>query len=115
MGYQEFWHSYREEVRERFPLVEERLKQIMTEDTVANRWREYFQSTAAFLGRLCALYEEIIGGDYFKKSLKQLQTENHALYEEILPQNYAKSYANPAYAAGKLGEAFGKLLRIYAR
>lgn len=115
MGYQEFWHSYREEVRERFPLVEERLKQIMTEDTVANRWREYFQSTAAFLGRLCALYEEIIGGDYFKKSLKQLQTENHALYEEILPQNYAKSYANPAYAAGKLGEAFGKLLgMLYA-
>ncbi len=115
MGYQEFWHSYREEVEERFPLVQERLKQIVTEDTVANRWREYFQSTAAFLGGLCALYEEIIAGNYFEKSLKLLQTENHALYEEILPENYANSYANPAYAAEKLGETFGKFLgMLYA-
>ena len=58
MGYQEFWHSYREEVEERFPLVQERLKQIVTEDTVANRWREYFQSTAAFLGRSVAASPE---------------------------------------------------------
>lgn len=112
MGYQKFWNSYREEVKERFPLVEERLQKIITEETVAGRWREYFQRTAAFLGRLCALEEEITAGNYFKKGLKQLQTENHALYEDILPENYAKSYANPAYAVGQLGEAFGKLLSM---
>lgn len=112
MGYQKFWRSYREEVKERFPLVEERLQKIITEETVAGRWREYFQRTAAFLGRLCVLEEEITAGNYFKKGLKQLQTENHALYEDILPENYAKSYANPAYAAGQLGQAFGKLLSM---
>ncbi len=133
MGYQEFWLPYREEVKERFPLVAGRLKQIGAEETVAVCWREYFRRTAAFLSRLIEVEEEIYeaskaaqperdgacGRELFtgaaQKSMERLQMENHALYEDILPENYGESYANPAYAAAKLGEGMGRLLcMLYA-
>ena len=112
MGYQEFWQTYREEVQERFPLVAERLGQIEAEETVACRWREYFHHTAAFLRKLFCLEEEISAGLLGSKSLEELQSENRALYEDILPENYKKSYGNPAYAAEQLGEEYGKLLSM---
>ncbi len=128
MGYQEFWQSYREEVEERFPLVEERLEQIESEETVAVRWRGYFRHTAAFLRRLCLLEEEIyagilqsgnlqvgLPGFFANKSLEELQSLNLELYEDILPGHYGQSYGNPAYAAEQLGDGYGKLLgMLYA-
>lgn len=128
MGYREFWQTYREEVKERFPLMRERLLQIGTEETVTSRFREYFQHTAGFLGNLCQLEEEIYAGteehagaeeasaDFFvSKGLEELQAQNKALYEEIFPENYKESYANPACAVKRLGEAYGKLLcMLYA-
>lgn len=111
MGNQEFWQTYREEARERFPLVVERLKEIETEETVA-QCREYFQHAAVFLGKLCRLEEEYYGGAWAQKSLEELQAENHALYEEILPENYGSSYANPSYAARRLGEEYGKMFSM---
>ena len=128
MGYQEFWRSYREEVEERFSLVEERLQQIEKEETVAVRWRGYFRHTAAFLRRLCLLEEEIYAGilqgrdlqdgllEFFSnKSLEELKSLNRMLYEDILPEHYAQSFGNPAYAAEQLGKGFGRLLgMLYA-
>lgn len=128
MSYREFWQTYREEVQERFPLMVERLLQIETEETVACRFRGYFQHAAAFLGSLCRLEEEIYAGnrenagageasaDFFAgKSVEELQAENKALYEEILPENYEESYGNPVYAVKQLGEDYGRLLgMLYA-
>lgn len=112
MGYQEFWRTYREEVQERFSLVMERLEQIETEETVAYRWRGYFQHTAAFLRKLCCLEEQYYCGAWEHKSLEELQEENRALYEEILPENYEKSYGNPSYAVEQFGEEYGKMFSM---
>ncbi len=112
MGYQEFWQTYREEVTERFPLVVERLKQMETEETVAHCWSKYFQQTAVFLGKLCRLEEEYYKGAWAQKSMEELQAENHMLYEELLPENYSRSYANPSYAAEQLGEEYGKVFSM---
>ena len=38
-----------------------------------------------------------------------MKQRNHALYEDILPENYENSFANPAYAVKMLGEEFGVL------
>jgi hypothetical protein len=32
------------------------------------------------------------------------------MYEDILPENYGQSYANPSYAAARLGDERGKLM-----
>lgn len=115
MGYQDFWQPYRREVEERFPLMVERLEQIETEETVAVPFRSYFRHTASFLRNLCQLEEEIYAGAWENKSLQEMSTENQMLYKEILPQHYAESYGNPAYAVAQMGEVYGKLLgMLYA-
>lgn len=115
MGYREIWQAYREETKERFPLVMERLEKIETEETVQQPYRNYFRYAAAFLRRLGELEEEIISGKWEEKSLEEVQQENRLLYEELLPGNYEKSYGNPAYAVRELGEHYGKILSaLYA-
>lgn len=43
--------------------------------------------------------------DIHKMSLKELAGENHMLYEDILPQNYAASFANPDYIVSEFEKA----------
>lgn len=54
-----------------------------------------------------------------KEGIEKVPTErlkqwNQQLYEDILPEQYEKSYANPAFAAGCFGSDMGKLLSAYA-
>ena len=39
-----------------------------------------------------------------------LQERNHRLYEDILPEHYEESFANPDYAVKELGEGYGQIL-----
>lgn len=97
-------------LQERFLLAYERILQIETEEghPVCT---DYFQKTARFIGKLCSIYnrrkENGAAG-----SLALLQQENREIYEDILPENYGTSYANPAYAAKIGGEEYGRLLSV---
>lgn len=115
MGYCEVWQPYREAVKERYPLVLERLEQIETEETVKQPYLDYFRRGASFLRRLGGLEKEVTSGAWDKKSLEEMSRQNYSLYEEILPEHYGESYGNPEYAVLKLGEPYGKLLgALYA-
>ncbi len=46
-------------------------------------------------------------------SFKELKKLNLELYADILPEHYAVSYANPAYAKELLGEEYGPLLAAF--
>lgn len=113
MGYQEILKPYTEEAEERYGLVMERLHEITTEETVQSPYREYFQHVAGFLLKLKEEEAKIAGK--VVRTLKEWETVNRELYEEILPENYGKSYGNPDYAAENLGETYGKMLSaLYA-
>lgn len=115
MSYQEVLKPYREEVAERYPLVMERIEQIETEETVAQPFRNYFRQVALFLKAIRKEEEEITSGHAKNRTIQEWQKVNHALYEEILPENYEESYANPAFAEKMLGETFGKMFSaLYA-
>lgn len=115
MSYQEVLKPYREEVAERYPLVMERLEQIETEETVAEPYRDYFRKVAQFLQMLKKEEEVLTGGGADKRTFEEWQKVNHGLYEEILPENYGKSYDNPAFAEEVLGDTFGKMFSaLYA-
>ena len=45
---------------------------------------------------------------------RNVEADNEALYGEIRPEAYGHSYANPAYAAARLGETFGGALSLLA-
>lgn len=116
MSYQKLNEPYRQEVEERYPLVMERIAAIVTEETTPEPFREYFQRVASFIMQMHNTEQEIAAGDYFKQPLEALKTENEKVYEDVLPEQYDTSYANPAYAVRMLGEDYGRLLSmLYAR
>ncbi|MDC7291154.1 aminopeptidase [Blautia schinkii] len=88
---------------ERYTLAKERIMEIAGEDLVKEPFCDFFKRTADFLRKTM----EVLDGKDNSLSLEELKERNLALYEDILPDNYASSYGNPAYAAKKLGE-YGK-------
>lgn len=95
---------------ERFELAMERIGEIAGESTVEEPYRSYFKRTAGFLLTMEGLYGEIINGNTKTYTLEQWKTLNKSLYQDILPENYQKSYANPDYAQDMLGESYSKPL-----
>lgn len=97
-------------ITQRYELAVERISGILEEETVAEIYRPYFKKMSAFIGMLCGLKEELESGEFQKFTVSELQERNHALYEDILPENYDMSYANPAYAVKRLGMEYGQML-----
>lgn len=107
--------SEKEGYQERYDLSVARLKEMQAEDTTAEPFREYFRQMAGFALQLAEISRQIMDGSWHRLSLARLQEGNHALYADILPEHYEKSYANPAYAGAVFGEEWGKLLSfLYA-
>ncbi|MFQ9153070.1 MAG: hypothetical protein ACLR6B_18015 [Blautia sp.] len=97
-------------LRERFELAMERIGEIAGEATVPEIYQPYFRRTAGFILTMEGLYGEIRNGHTENYTLKEWQTLNRSLYLDILPEHYAKSFANPDYALKELGETHSKLL-----
>lgn len=115
MDYCLLWKEENEAVRERYELAVERIREIESEETVKEPFREYFRRTAAFIGMMDQLHQLVEDGSFREQSLDEMKAWNHRLYEDILPGQYETSFANPAYAAEKLGEGYGQMLSfLYA-
>ena len=99
----EEWEGLDEWMRERYELARMRVLQVEAEESAAEPFRDFFQKTAAFLGEAIRVMED----SREDIPLKELEERNHRLYQDVLAEQYAGSYGNPAYAAEKLGE-YGK-------
>lgn len=110
MDYREQLRDINDSVRERYELAMERIRQIESEDAAAPAYRDYFQSTAGFIGRMDELWKRRETKKSLEYSLEELQIQNEAMYADILPQNYGNSYANPVFATERLGGVFGAIL-----
>lgn len=96
---------------ERFELAAERVSEIAAHTEVkCECFEKYFNNTAVFVERMIHLFNDIADNRYENSNIEQLQKLNYSLYEDILPDNYDSSYANPAYAVKQLGEDYGRLL-----
>lgn len=95
---------------ERFMLMKERVLEIQEEELVKDPYRDFFRRTAAFITQMLQVYDKIQAGWLDSASLEELEANNQAMYQDILPQNYEKSYGNPSYAQAMLGEEMGQLL-----
>lgn len=97
-------------VLERFELAKDRLQSIQEEHLGKAEFDDYFHQIANFLLYIIDTYDWAVSGKKETDSLENLKTRNHKLYEDVLPENYDNSYANPSYAVEKLGKEFGQLL-----
>ena len=114
MGYQECYKETNELAAERYELVAERIAEIAEAAQAPEPFAEYFRTNAAYLQSLRALYEKGKSGSLAARSMEECEADNEALYGEIRPEAYGHSYANPAYAAARLGETFGGALSLLA-
>ena len=102
----------REILQERLELALLRIREIPGEDFQGAEllpWKEYFTTVAKFLLLIEDTRQFLEQGKQATATLEELQQRNRALYEDILPENYENSFANPAYAVKMLGEEFGVL------
>ena len=98
------------EIKERYDMAMERIREIKEENEVREPLRDYFHKVSDFLILVDNVAGMINDGSYSGLSLNELKTLNKSLYEDIEGDNYLTSYANPAYACNKLGRKYGKLL-----
>lgn len=97
---------------ERYELAVQRIQEIEKEELLEGAILKYFGSVARFLMDIDGYYTFVKNGNIDKASLEELQQWNLRLYEDILPCNYENSFANPAYAAAKLGEEYGPYFAV---
>ena len=95
---------------ERYELAAERIRQIPKEEAVSLPFRRYFQSVSEFVLLLLDLKKMMEDGSYEKLPIEEKKDWNHKLYADILPEQYAESYADPTYAVKELGEGYGQIL-----
>ena len=110
MDYKKMFEQENEGIMERFQLSMERISQMTSEQTVSQPFCDYFSKTAAFIQMMGDYYQLLENGKQCLTSMEERKEWNQKFYEDILPGAYDTSYANPAYAVGKLGEGYGQLL-----
>ena len=122
MKYQEIYREANESVAERFELASERIREIAGEvypqaKSVSENpgeygeiFRDYFEKTASFILLTLEVLIMQQRGQLECRSLAECEEWNRLLYQDILPEHYGQSYANPDYAVQQLGAEFGGIL-----
>lgn len=117
MSYQEIYAKNNARAAERFELVCERIREAAGAPEVQAEYADYFQRTAEFLLLTVKVLRMQQEGALENRSMEDCEALNQELYADLLPgdHGYEKSYANPAYAVKKMGEALGgPLCFLYA-
>lgn len=99
----------------RYELAVSRIREMMDEETVEEKFRDYFRTVGAFVLLIDETNQKLRSGSFEKYSMEELAAWNAKLYEDILPDVYDRSYGNPAYTTEKLGAEYGPVLSaLYA-
>ena len=97
-----------EQCTQRHELAVERLRTIVTEETVNTAYISYFQDCTLFLLELENTRKKLEDGSWDSLSLEEKRSLNRILYSDIIGEKYQTSYANQDYACEKLGQEMGK-------
>ena len=99
----------------RYELAISRIREMMDEETVEEKFRDYFRMVGKFILLIDETNRKLKDGSFEKYSMEELKAWNTKLYEDILADTYNISYGNPAYAVEKLGAEYGSVLSaLYA-
>jgi leucyl aminopeptidase (aminopeptidase T) len=97
-------------IEERYELALARIREMQTEETTGTQYQDYFHKMAEFVLLIDEVHTSLLDGSYYRKSVEEMAQVNTRLYQDILPEHYETSYANPDYATEKLGREHGQLL-----
>ncbi|MCD6328911.1 MAG: aminopeptidase [Candidatus Cloacimonetes bacterium] len=73
----------------------------------------FYYDAGIFMLKICEFEKGCTPEHFTTESSLTLMEENKSFFEIIFPENYKKSWANPAYAVSKLGDNFGQLFSYF--
>ncbi len=97
-------------MEERFELAAARVEEISRLAETDERFQPFFKENAEYLAIMAEEYRWVAVGNLKKASLPELQRHNEICFIDLIGKNYDTNYANPAWAAEKLGKEYGQLL-----
>lgn len=100
---QELWKEDNDVIKDRLDLAWNRIRMMKEEHSTVPPFQDYFCQTAGNILKA----ELQFAFDYVNYSIEELQAMNQAMYDEIRPECYKTSYANPEYAEAVLGKEYG--------
>lgn len=111
MSFREINHKNNEEYWERLELVMERIEAVSEEEAsgVEELYRGYFFEMSELFVVLYKLAEASLSGKLAEISTLEGEKINRRLCLDV-EEDYADSYANPAYAVSRMGWEYGPLL-----
>ena len=93
-------------MRERFDCARERIENMSLDQDVIPAYRDYFNKLADFILGAASEFDRELKSD-------ELMELNGRLYSDISEENYGHSYAEPCYAAEKLGKDMAPILSMF--
>ena len=104
-------------LQERYDLAIERIREIPAASggqahgqDARGAAGDFFRRTADFILLMDEARTKLQDPDTHLRTAQEWQALNHAMYEDVLPENYAHSYANPAFATRVFGKEMGQAL-----
>jgi hypothetical protein len=95
--------------QERYVALRGRLadqyKNFEQDDSVEGAYFDYWLKWAK---KLVDLEEEMTPSYFLRLSMEELMERNHALYHDLLPDQYGSSYVNPVYMVKVFGKDLGQ-------
>ena len=95
---------------ERFRLALERIGAMAEEECTAPCCVPFFKYAAGWVLTLLDHRRMLEDGSFNSIPLEKLRERNRELYEDIFPENYEKSWANPGHAISQTGKEMGPVL-----
>lgn len=116
MKYLDLMKECNEELQERYELAVERVSEIAADASDAKKYADYFEKAAQYLVLLNTIVEDAKNGKLATMDEAKGKKINANLYDDILGEAYATSYANPTYAVEQFGKEAGQILTtLFAR
>ena len=112
MEFKEMLKERNEQYAERYDLAVGRLRGVVSEETVTERYRNYFQDVSLFLLELENVRRKIESGEWERYNIQKMHSLNEILYSDIVGDRSERSYGNPAFAAESFGTDMGRLLSL---
>ena len=98
---------------ERFRLSLERIETMGEEECAAPASVPFFRYAAGWVLMLLDHRRMLEDGSFNEMEISGLEEKNRALYEDIFPENYGHSWANPGFAIEQLGSEMGPVISAF--
>lgn len=102
--------KYYEDYKESIKTIERIISNTEGCPCCSEELQKYFNFVAKFILMVSDLEKELDDNYYERKTFGELQEINHKLYEDVIEDNYDKSYANPKVMVDLFGKEVGQIL-----